>query len=101
MVAALPEQEPIKPIDPVTATMPAEQSGIFLQLASFGTQNNAQSYSNKIKPQLGKLSEALHIFSKNGAFKVHLGPYRNQSEAVQIAENIRKNLDMTSFMVIR
>ncbi|WP_223248214.1 septal ring lytic transglycosylase RlpA family protein [Sulfurirhabdus autotrophica] len=109
VVAALAAQEPIKyttepvdPVEPEPSDMPLiEQSGIFLQLASFGTQINAQNFSEKIKAQLGNLSEALHIFPKNGLFKVHLGPYHNQSEATKVAENVRRTLDIKPFMVIR
>ncbi len=108
VVAALTDQEPIKSADPVepaepapSDTPPIEQRGIFLQLASFGTQLNAQNFSDKIKAQLGNLSEVLHIFAKNGLFKVHLGPYHNQSEATKVAENVRRALDIKPLMIIR
>ena len=101
-LATQPIMESPLPGAPETASVPivAELSGVYLQLASFNSQDNAQNFSSKVRQQLGNLSEALHILPKDGVFRVNLGPYRNKSEASQASNKIRQSLDLSPLLLV-
>ena len=80
------EPDPAPP--PVTAqVVPAssEASGIYLQLGAFGSKVNAEQFLTRLRSQLAGFSEALSIFTKDGLFRVHAGPYANRGEAQHAA----------------
>jgi rare lipoprotein A len=66
----------------------AESGAIFLQLGAFGSRENAESFLERARVQLERLSERLQMRTRDGLFRVHAGPYANANEAKQAAERI-------------
>ena len=89
------------PLQPVALPVAMDKSGIYLQLGAFSSEDNANNFSMKIKQQLGNESEALHILTKQGIFRVHLGPYASQSEALQVATRLKQDLSISPLVVVR
>ena len=67
---------------------PSEGDGIYLQLGAFGSRDNAESYLARAKAQLDWLAQTLHLFPRDGIYRVHAGPYPSTVEARQAAERV-------------
>lgn len=110
-VAAVPVADSAVPAAPVTsspatiATAPAmvgslvaaaspenSDTGVYLQLGAFKTQEAAQAYLEKMRSKLGDLGKQLKLTSKDGLVRVHIGPYASQSEARSSAESMESKL---------
>ena len=89
-----PEPAPV-----VTAT--AEASGVYLQLGAFGSSANAESFRNKVLPQLAELKLTAQVALQTNLYRVHVGPFRNRSEAGQTAEKLRETLGIRPVFVVR
>jgi len=94
LVAAAPAEAP-----PLPAVQ--ELRGTFLQLGAFGSLDNAESFRARILRQLDWLTETIHVHSRDGMYRLHLGPYRDAQEAGRIAERIREALAFKPFVVQR
>ena len=81
--------------------MSAEQKGLYLQLGAFGSQDNADNYLARLKMQVDWLASALHVFPKDGLFRVHAGPYANQAEARSAADRISQALGIKAMVLVR
>jgi rare lipoprotein A len=79
----------------------AEASGIYLQLGAFSARENAESLRVKIYQQLTWLNEAIQIVHEGGLFRLHLGPYRDRSQAMSIASRIGESLELKPVIVVR
>jgi rare lipoprotein A len=78
---------------PVAAASPGNSdTGVYLQLGAFKTQEAAQAYLEKMRSKLGDLGKQLKLTSKDGLVRVHIGPYASQSEARSSAENMEGKL---------
>ena len=100
VAAASPiEPEAARPAQPIPVD--AEASGVYLQLGAFSGRDNAENFRVRIYQQLAWLTDALQIYSRDGMFRLHLGPYRNRAEAIAIAEKIRAELDLKPLVVAR
>ena len=93
---------PLQP-DPVRAAPPipvdAEARGIYLQLGAFSGRDNAENFRVRVYQQLAWLNDAIQIFSRDGMFRLHLGPYPSRGEADALAEKIRAALDFKPLVV--
>jgi rare lipoprotein A len=90
----------------VASTVPAPQlpltsdaSGFYLQLGAFGSRENAESFLARLKAQVDWL--ALHIFPRDGFYRIHAGPYSNALEARQIADRISQALGIRPMLLTR
>lgn len=103
--AMAPVSDPVPPaatpVAPPTVPVTQDASGIYLQLAAFGSQANAENYLAKLKAQADWLTQALHVFSKDGLFRVHAGPYASQAEARQAADRISQALGLKPMVLTR
>jgi len=95
-------------VEPPAAAAPAPQvlltsdaSGFYLQLGAFGSRENAESFLSRLKAQVDWLAQALHIFPRDGLFRIHAGPYANQAEAREIADRISQALGVQPFVLTR
>ena len=79
----------------------AEASGIYLQLGAFSGRDNAENFRIRVYQQLAWLNDAVQIFSRDGMFCLHLGPYRDRDEANVMAEKIREALQFKPVIVVR
>lgn len=96
------EPEPAPP--PVPAqVVPAfsEANGIYLQLGAFGSKVNAEQFLTRLRSQLAGFSESLSIFTKDGLFRVHAGPYANRGEAQHAADKLGATLGFKPLLSIR
>ena len=78
-----------------------DAAGYYLQLGAFGSQENAENFLARMKAQLGELADNLHIFTRDGLFRVHAGPYPGQPEARQAADRISQALGVKPFVLTR
>jgi rare lipoprotein A len=75
--------------------------GIYLQLGAFGSRENAESYLARAKVQVEWVSQLLHLFPRDGMYRVHAGPYASSSEARVAAERIATALGTRPMVVSR
>jgi len=99
-------QTPLDPIAQKAAAAPAipvaaEPGGVYLQLGAFSARANAEDFRARINARLAWLDRAIEIFQKDGLFKLHLGPYRDRTEATGIAGRILDALDIKAIFVTR
>jgi rare lipoprotein A len=87
-------------ITPVVAVT-SEQKRLFLQLGAFGSQDNAENYLMRLRTQIDWLAPALHVYAKDGLFRVHAGPYSNQAEARTAADRISLALGIKAMVLLR
>ncbi len=79
----------------------AEPGGLYLQLGAFTARANAETFSAHLMPLLAWLDRAIGIYRKDGLFRLHVGPYRDRSEALAVAARIRDTLDVKPHVVVR
>ena len=89
------------PVAPPTVPTTRDASGIYLQLGAFGSRENAENYLARLKTQIGWPTQALHVFPKDGLFRVHAGPYASQAEARQAADRISQALGLKPMILTR
>jgi rare lipoprotein A len=82
-------------------TASPEAIGIYLQLAAFGSRENAETYLARTKMQVEWLAQLLHLFPRDGMYRVHAGPYASPGEARQAAERIGAALGTKPVVVTR
>jgi rare lipoprotein A len=101
--AQLPAAEPPPPVTASAPQVPvtSDAGGIYLQLGAFGSRENAENFLARIKLQVEWLASTLHVFSRDGLFRVHAGPYPSQPEARQAAERIGQSLGVRPFVLTR
>lgn len=78
-----------------------DASGIYLQLGAFSGRDGAENFRVRVYQQLAWLNDAIRIYSRDGMFRLHLGPYRNRDEANGMAEKIREALQFKPVVVVR
>ena len=105
--APLPESPPPvaarDPGSPAAQPIPvaAETGGHFLQLGAFGSRENAENFLTRMKAQMDGLADNLHVFPRDGLYRVHAGPYASQPEARQAAERINQTFGVRPFVLTR
>jgi rare lipoprotein A len=101
---ALPEAQPAvvaAPAPPSPRAGALSGSGVYLQLGAFGSRENAESYLARARVQVDWLSQLLHLFPRDGMYRVHAGPYASSTEARQAAEKVGVALGMKPVVVTR
>lgn len=97
----LAKVEPLIATPVVAVTAEAETKGMFLQLGAFGSQENADNYLARLRMQVDWLAAALHVYPKDGLFRVHAGPYANQAEARAAADKLNQSLGIKAVVTTR
>lgn len=98
---ALPKSEPLIATPVVAVTAEPEVKGLFLQLGAFGSQDNAENYLARLRMQVDWLASSLHVYAKDGLFRVHAGPYANQVEARAAADKLNQSLGIKAVVTAR
>ncbi len=104
-----PRDEPVATPDVNTASaatspvvaVTAEQKGLFLQLGAFGSRDNADNYLARLRAQIDWLAPALHVYRKEGLFRVHAGPYASEPAARAAADRISQALGIKPMVLTR
>ena len=101
--AQLPVAEPPPPVMASAPQVPvtSDAGGIYLQLGAFGSRENAENFLARMKIQVEWLASTLHVFSRDGLFRVHAGPYAREMEARQAADRISQALGVRPFVLTR
>ena len=90
------------PAPPQTVAVPdAQAKGVYLQLGAFAVRENAESFRARIVREFAWLSEAIQVIAGESLFRLHLGPYRSQDEAREVADRIRAQVSLTPVLVVR
>ncbi len=102
LVAQAPKPaEPAPPPPAQIVLAAAEAGGVYLQLGAFGSQDNADQFLARLRSQLAWLGETLSIFTRDGLFRVHAGPYASRKEAQQTANRIGEALGFKPLLLMR
>jgi rare lipoprotein A len=104
IAAAARDIDPGTAPSPVNAAAPITErdtGGVYLQLAAFGSRENAESYLARARVQLDWLAERLHVLSREGLFRIHAGPYASSAEARQIANRVTLAVGVRPVVVTR
>jgi rare lipoprotein A len=103
VLASPPSVEPPPPAAPAATQIPvtADAAGYYLQLGAFGSRENAETFLARMKSQVDWLASTLHIFARDGLFRVHAGPYARELEARQDANRISQALGVRPFVLTR
>lgn len=78
-----------------------DQKGVFLQLGAFGSQDNADNYLARLRSQVDELAPSLHVYIRDGLFRVHAGPYPSQTEARAAATRLSQALGIKALVLTR
>lgn len=76
-------------------------SGHYLQLAAFSSQDNADTFLNRIRSDLGSFASSAHVHAQGGLFRVQVGPYQNRENAQVAANKIRGDLNINPMIMAR
>jgi len=96
-VAAAPAEPAPVPQIPIST----EAGGYYLQLGAFGSKENAEIFLARMKAQMGESGDNLHIYTRDGLFRVHAGPYANQGEARANADRMTQALGLKPMVLTR
>jgi rare lipoprotein A len=101
--AQLPIGEPSPPVTASALQVPitTDAAGIYLQLGAFGSRENAENFLARMKIQVEWLASTLHVFSRDGLFRVHAGPYPREVDARQAADRVSQALGVRPFVLTR
>lgn len=88
---------------PAPAAAPAIRtaSGIYVQLGAFGSRQNAESFLARLQGQVTWLAQSMHIYPRDGLYRVHAGPYASRSEARSVADRVNEMLGLKPFVLTR
>jgi len=91
VIAAAPQPPP--PMASVETPMVSqENAALWLQLGAFTSAENAQAFRERAASSLTWILEPIEVTSRDGLWRVRLGPYKNREEAVAIADKVRESL---------
>ena len=76
-------------------------SQVFLQLGSFPSLPNAESFKVFVESELKWLRESVLVLSSEGKYRLHIGPFPSAAEARSMAERIAGTLKLKPFVVQR
>jgi rare lipoprotein A len=79
----------------------AEAAGYYVQLGAFGSRENAESFLARMRTQVDWLTGTLHIFARDGLYRVHAGPYPGEVEARRDADRVSQALGVRPFILTR
>jgi rare lipoprotein A len=78
-----------------------DAGGFYLQLGAFGSRENAENFLARMRLQIEWLANTLHVFSRDGLYRVHAGPYPREMEARRDADRIGQSLGVRPFVLTR
>ena len=86
---------PLPPPQMATVETPMvaqDAAALWLQLGAFTSAENAEAFRERAAPGLTWIAQPLEITSRDGLYRVRLGPFGNREEAVAIADKVRESL---------
>lgn len=73
-------------------TLASGDTGVYLQLGAFESKDNAETFLEKMRGELSDTGKQLKLSRNGGLVRVHIGPYRSESEARNSAEDLEDKL---------
>jgi rare lipoprotein A len=73
-------------------TLASGDTGVYLQLGAFESKDNAETFLEKMRGELSDTGKQLKLSRNGGLVRVHIGPYRSESEARNSAEALEDKL---------
>ena len=105
VTGAVPAEAPASAAElpPRTGSLPlaAESAGVFLQLGAFGDRNNAETFLERIRPELGEAAKLAHVYQSRGLHRIHVGPYAGEREARAAVEMLMRRLNIKPLLAVR
>ncbi len=98
---ALPPVAAAQPVQPEQPAQEPEGSGIYLQMGAFRVQENAEQFRERLVAKLARLASSVQVLVVDGLYRVHLGPLHSESEAGEIAHEIKQALNVNPLMITR
>lgn len=100
----VPEGSPALASAKPSVSLPATDSDavmnmVYLQLGAFGSSDNAHNFLTQIQRKLPSLKDAVSITRNKGLYKIHAGPYPDQTVAKLAANTISQQLAITPVLV--
>lgn len=77
---------------PAAAQAVAAPAAVYLQLGAFKSQQSAESFLAKMRPEFDGSGVELVLYQKDEFTRVHLGPYASAEEARAMAEKLQARL---------
>lgn len=96
----LPSPDP-QPVATPSVPVTRDAGGHYLQLGAFGSQENAESFLSRLRTQIDWLAQTMHIFPRDGLFRVHAGPYATEQDARLAAERISQSMGIKPMVLVR
>ncbi len=78
-----------------------DAGGIYLQLAAFGSRDNAEAYAGRMRSEQAWLATQLQVYARDGLFRVHAGPYASHNDARQAADRISQTMGLKPMVLVR
>jgi rare lipoprotein A len=95
------DREPFRAALPSAAAPAAAASGVYLQLGAFSARDNAESFRSRVYREVVWLNDPIEVLQREGIYRLHLGPYRDRSEAAGVAERLKRDIDLNPVYVTR
>jgi rare lipoprotein A len=89
------------PPEPPTVQTPMvarEESGLWLQLGAFGSNDSAEQFRERVARDLS-LKQPLQVVTRDGLTRVRMGPYRSLEEAAAAGDKVREALGFSPTLV--
>ena len=99
--AAVTAVEPGSRAPERTITTTFEPSGVFLQLATFGTRESAEAYAERLRAELFWMSTTVAVYARDAVFRVQAGPFAGADEARQTADRISLALSLKPTIITK
>ncbi len=96
-----PAEAPPAPAANSQIPIAVEPGGYYLQLGAFGSKENAETFLARMKTQMGESGDNLHVYTRDGLYRVHAGPYANQGEARASAERMTQEIGLKPMVLTR
>jgi rare lipoprotein A len=96
-----PPAEPSLPPPAAQIPVTADAGAYYLQLGAFGSRDNAENFLARMRAQVDWLAGTLHIFARDGLYRVHAGPYHGEVEARRDADRVTQSLGVKPFVLTR
>lgn len=82
---------------PVAA--PPVDTGVFVQVGAFKSQENAAGLSKKILEQKLVENAPVNSWYNNGVYRVRIGPYSNRADAEMAAAKLKQSLHVNTYIL--
>jgi len=92
---------PLPPSAPSPAPVAVEPGGIYLQLGAFSVAQNADEFMRKMRLDLSWLADSIQVYSRDGLYRVHAGPYASRDAAQRDAQRVRQTLGFPAYVLTR